>query len=380
MDNTQLIQVGNVTYTNKYNLPAPMFKALTNPSYVSEGDISVTTLIGPPRVRLFKRHFEHTVDATENIWALFGSAVHFIIERATELDRLNQLVLSRKIYLDLINVITNEMYSGVWNDAWQNPVVQLIYNRYAAFESEIKNFPSRYVSEIRHFVEINGWKLSATPDLYDKEEETLYDYKTTSVWKWIKQKEEGQVDLSDYKSAQFYKGVWDWRLQTNIYAQILRNNGYKVSKIKIIPILKDWSKNEAARNLDFPTSQSEPIEIRLMGSKDIIDYCHWRVQLHQENEAKFNVDPQSTDICARHERWATPESIAVYSKKDASKATKVFKINQPKDKDDAAMFLMEALKASPTAWMEERPGLNTRCDGYCPMNTKCNFYISTLKK
>lgn len=74
-------------YTNKYNLPEVIFKALTKEYYTpGETQFSVTKLINPPKVTLLTaRHFnEIEEDISENLWKVFGSAIHNIFEESTK--------------------------------------------------------------------------------------------------------------------------------------------------------------------------------------------------------------------------------------------------------------------------------------------------------
>lgn len=116
-------------FTNNYNLPEPLYRAICNDTYVKRGDISVTQLIDSPRVRQLKgKHYDEIQeDAIDMVWALFGSATHSIIERA---------------------VVDSD----------------------------------RYLSEVQLQMDHLGKILSGTADLYDKETKTLYDFKVTSVW------------------------------------------------------------------------------------------------------------------------------------------------------------------------------------------------------
>ena len=116
--------------TNKYNLPAPMVAAIKNEQYVKRGDISVTKMIDSPQIsKLFKEHYnEIEEDVIDKVWALFGTSVHSVIERADE---------------------GNE----------------------------------DYLSEVPLEMECNDWTLTGTADLYDKKSKTLYDFKVTSAWK-----------------------------------------------------------------------------------------------------------------------------------------------------------------------------------------------------
>jgi hypothetical protein len=71
--------------TNKFNLPESIVNAIKNDPYnPGPCDLSVTRLISPPRkVVLEKQHYnEIEEDVSDRIWALFGQAVHTVLERA----------------------------------------------------------------------------------------------------------------------------------------------------------------------------------------------------------------------------------------------------------------------------------------------------------
>ena len=72
--------------TNHAGLPQAIVEAVTNDPYPHGrvGDITATSLIDAPRIRVLKRRHAHELveDASERIWALLGQAVHTILERA----------------------------------------------------------------------------------------------------------------------------------------------------------------------------------------------------------------------------------------------------------------------------------------------------------
>lgn len=81
--------------TNKHNLPETIIRAtkVRNDNY-NAGRVhrSVTQLINPPRVDMLrKRHFEDIeVDVSEEWWALFGTAVHHILEWGAEPGKITE--------------------------------------------------------------------------------------------------------------------------------------------------------------------------------------------------------------------------------------------------------------------------------------------------
>lgn len=102
--------------TNKHNLPKALVRAIENDGYSYTGNISVTQMISPPRLRwLTIRHYDELEeDVTDRIWALLGSAVHTILERAEDkhADDLQEIRLE------------TETNGWVWSgqgDVWQAP-------------------------------------------------------------------------------------------------------------------------------------------------------------------------------------------------------------------------------------------------------------------
>lgn len=133
--------------TNNHNLPQSFVDFARNDKY-SKGhaDISVTTLIDSPRVRVMRDHYhsERVVDVVDNIWALFGTAVHHVLESTEPSDDV--------------------------------------------------------VIEERLFTKINGWVLSGAVDHQVIKGQTveITDYKVTSVWSVIHGKIDWERQLNVY--------------------------------------------------------------------------------------------------------------------------------------------------------------------------------------
>jgi len=88
-------------YTNEYNLPPEVFKALTKERYVGgETDYSVTTLKSPPRiVQLERRHWDSLEqDAMDNLWSMFGTMAHNLLEEHGSDDSMTE----ERVYMDIL--------------------------------------------------------------------------------------------------------------------------------------------------------------------------------------------------------------------------------------------------------------------------------------
>lgn len=113
--------------TNKYNLPQGFVKAADVKRHCAEGTISATTLLhGIKETILTDRHWgELEQDVSDNVWAIFGTAVHALMEHEGETD------------------FTEEQLS----------------------------------------VQYPGIKVTGRIDNYDMENGVVTDYKTASIWK-----------------------------------------------------------------------------------------------------------------------------------------------------------------------------------------------------
>lgn len=86
-------------FTNRFNYPETIVKAVENDSY-SKGDseFSATGLIEPPRKRvLTERHRDEIIeDVDDRIWSLFGQLGHALVERAG--TRIQDNLIERRFF------------------------------------------------------------------------------------------------------------------------------------------------------------------------------------------------------------------------------------------------------------------------------------------
>ena len=133
--------------TNKFGMPKPFVDFARNDKYSKgKADISVTTLIDSPRIRILKEQYNDKieVDAVDMIWSLFGTAVHSVLENTEDSE----------------------------ND----------------------------ITEERLYSEIDGWLLSGAIDRQERigNDICIVDYKVTSVWSVIYGKIEWERQLNCY--------------------------------------------------------------------------------------------------------------------------------------------------------------------------------------
>lgn len=102
--------------TNKYNLPSSIVKAVSINFPPREDRISVTDLINAPLIRYLKmKHWDElTEDASDKLWMLLGTSMHYILEQHSPEDAFQEERLTANI-----NGIT---ISGK-SDLYQNGVI-----------------------------------------------------------------------------------------------------------------------------------------------------------------------------------------------------------------------------------------------------------------
>ena len=87
--------------TNKFGLPEPIANFARADKYTKgASDISVTTLIDSPRINILRSHYsdEIDVDVSDMVWALFGTAVHRVLESTDEDDT---VIVEERLYAEI---------------------------------------------------------------------------------------------------------------------------------------------------------------------------------------------------------------------------------------------------------------------------------------
>jgi hypothetical protein len=299
--------------TNKFGMPQPFVDFAINDKYSKgKADISVTTLIDSPRVRIMKENFDDKieVDAVDMVWALFGTAVHSVLESSNTYPRVGH--------------------------------------------------PSdKIINEERLFSELDGWLLSGAIDRQESKDNsiTIIDYKVTSVWSVI-------------------YGKPEWEKQLNCYAYLCDDkNAFKktnVTNLKICAILRDWNRREAERRSDYPQAPIVFVDVPLWSYDERMSYLKERIKLHQEAQIAFDVTGK-LPLCSNEERWRKKDTWAL-KKKKLKRALKVFD-SEESAHDYQEVYHQHRLHPSDATEIEFRGGEYTRCDGnYCSVAEFCDQY------
>ena len=300
--------------TNKFGMPQPFVDFAINDKYSKgKADISVTSLIDSPKIKLMKEVYNDKieVDAVDMVWALFGTAVHSVLESSNPYPRVGH--------------------------------------------------PSeKHINEERLYSNINGWVLSGAIDRQEIKEDhiTIVDYKVTSVWSVI-------------------YGKPEWENQLNCYAYLVNDknifNKSKVTSLKICAILRDWNRRDAERKPDYPQAPIVFVDIPIWDQKKLKDYIEKRISLHQEAQIEYDLN-ETFGLCSNEEMWKKNDTWAV-KKKGQKRALRVLDSEEEAIKYiDWHNETDKAYTKKTDLEIEFRSGEFTRCGNYCSVADFCNQY------
>jgi len=285
--------------TNIYGLPEPFVNACKSAYKYTPKRYSVTTVLrGACEAILKRRHDEESeMDACDMVWMVLGTAVHKIFEEAEALPSQH-----KEMRIEM-------------------PVP-----------------------------ETDGYVLSGIIDLFDEATGIITDYKTASVYKYMKR------DWEDYRKQLLY------------YAVLLKANGFSPKQGRITLIFKDFSETEKLGKPDYPEHSVFEIwwnyseEELEAAEREIIE----RFKLIIELESKEDAD---LEPCSPEERWDKPAKWAV-TKKGNKRATKLC------DTEEEAHEEADTLMAGGKDKYEVtyRAGEHSKCLKYCTVTKWCPFY------
>lgn len=285
--------------TNKHNLPEPFVAAVSADEYVrGNADFTTTELIRPTRILALRRSHDADIeeDVSDRVWALSGQARHVVLERIAK----------------------------------SNPIRYIVEHR---FETTMPG----------------GATISGQIDLYDSETKILYDWKETSVWKFM---------LGD---------TVEWEQQANINLYHMRMHGMFPVALKNIAILKDWKARKArfGREKDYPACAIHICNLPAWSVGQAQDYILHRIKTHREGLA-------NPPVCTKKERWQRDATFALM-RRDRKRAIRLFD-----NRDQAEAAMMQAMRAAPLGdsnkfYIEARQAEPVRCLDFCEVQPYCDF-------
>ena len=188
----------------------------------------------------------------------------------------------------------------------------------------------------------------------------------------------GQVDsysdgiITDYKVTSAWTLVYgsrikEWEEQLNLYSYLFQSKGYSVRQLRICAILRDWDKNKAKQNKDYPQTPIVIIPLTLWDKEKTEEYLIDRLTQHKEAE---ELSDEDLPLCSKEDMWEQSAKYAVM-KEGRKTAIKLF------DNKEEAMLMVDGHTPN---YLQVRCGKRTRCADYCSVNKFCNSYQDYLKE
>lgn len=203
-----------------------------------------------------------------------------------------------------------------------------------------KGAPDSALAEEKLIVNHKGVYIVGVTDLYHNS--IIEDWKVVSVFSFL---------LGDKP---------EWERQLNCYAWLLGELEFPVTGLRINAILRDWMKNKALRNPDYPAIPFQMVQVPLWEPDKASAYVEERIALHRAAE-----DTMTAPCCNDEERWAKPTTYAVM-KKGNKKASRVLETREEAETwADFNLFCKFEIV--------ERPGEYTRCQSYCVSRAVCQY-------
>ncbi len=176
--------------------------------------------------------------------------------------------------------------------------------------------------------------------------------------------------LQDYKVSSVYNVMHgikpDWEGQMNVLCWLARKNGYDVTKLQIVAILRDWSKPKSLITKDYPKVQVAVIDIPVWDDPE-----PWMNEVIARHKAAELELPKCTD----EETWYTGTKWAVVKSAGKPSASTGFKRAMTGgvfDDEDSAKNYMTEVVDSAKHEIEHRPGIYKRCEAYCEVSQVCD--------
>jgi hypothetical protein len=289
--------------TNIHSLPETIINVIKRPTYSKgKANMSVTELLNSPRiVQLKRKHWDDlTEDASDMVWSIFGTAIHGVLEH------------------------------GKGDD---------------------------HIVEERIHVEMDGMRISGAIDLQERTPEGVIvsDYKTTSAWAVMNEKQ-------------------DWHNQLNSYAYLVEAaKKLPVCKLQIVAIVRDWSRRDAARE-GYPKAPIVVIDIPLWTFEEREAYIRSRISLHGDALFEMETGGEMPE-CTPEETWEKPTSYAL--KKDGNLRAK--SVHETREAAETALAdAKEKAKKGEKFLIEVREGDRTRCSSFCQVAGMCSQYQEYL--
>ena len=211
-----------------------------------------------------------------------------------------------------------------------------------------------HIVEQRIHMEYEGWHISGAIDLQAVNPKgiSVKDYKTTTVWAVMSEKIE-------------------WEVQLNIYAGLVEDvKKVPVTDVGIVAIIRDWNRRESLTREGYPEAPIKEIPIRLWSKEERDAFISSRIALH--SACDFALETGGTlPACTPAEMWEKPTVWAV-RKTGNKRAHSLYETPE--------LAISAVTELGDNYDIEVRKGERTRCENFCPVNTWCIQYKTSLEE
>lgn len=177
-----------------------------------------------------------------------------------------------------------------------------------------------------------------------------------------------EVDIADWKFTSTWAIMSDkveWEQQLNVYAFLAWKNGRIVRDLKIVAILRDWSRAEAERNPNYPQQPVAQINVPLWAPGKAEQFVKERIRKHAEAHYLHEMGDPLPE-CTDDEKWMSAPKWAI-RRPDGKRAIRVLDT-----KEEAVEYYAKYVKAN--ALIEERKAEPIRCKrNYCNVAQWCDY-------
>ncbi len=222
----------------------------------------------------------------------------------------DRLSVSQMIQPPLIKYLTMKHWDSLEDDASNRLWALLGQGFHYVLE---KYTQGEYLAEEKLKIHVYGMEVRGRPDLYYSQ--TIEDYKVVSTFAF---------SLGE---------KIEWERQLNVYAFMMRFHGFKVSRLRVNAILRDWMAAKAF-SPEYPPIPFQSMDIEVWPPDKATKYVQERVQLFQthpqfpcsgtdqwKREGKFAVTKEGNKRALR--LWDTEEQVQKYLKEYHAQYPKV---------------------------------------------------------
>lgn len=339
--------------TNKHNLPEVICKAAQCQTYINKGDISVTSLIDSPKIRLFKKQYSTKVnkDVVDMLPAIEGTALHYVLEMA---DVYNAEARTLHRAIDVMEKLVNQ-FNNPAQMKFHHKAKQLRDGMQEVLAAGYKHYRKYVITEEIMQVQVLGWHLKGQFDRVELDKKKLIDFKKVSVWSYA----------NKYESKQH-------NLQQNIYRWMIKKElDIDIAQSVLVKWFRDWQKTKAQSTPSsvYPPQRVMEIEVPLMGFKEVEEYVTERIALHQRVE----LEGLDSYQCTPEEKWQSASSWKVYNA-NPEKQKRALVSEFYREKDALKWVLDNEHKYPEGVIVKKLEGENKRCKEYCEFRDFCNQY------